>query len=88
MVHENKTVVGSYKTQDEALDVVSRLKNEGYPKNDIILYSNKEQANALTHYEAHDVVADPDKPRVDKDARDKDQFDVGQDKRCVRYGHL
>jgi len=75
----NKTVIGSYATQDEALDAVSKLKNEGYPKNDIILYSNEEQSNALTHYEAHDVVVDKDssadtkkvKPEEDQSMWDK-----------------
>lgn len=70
----NKTVVGSYATQNEALDVVSKLKNEGYPKNDIVLYSNEEQSNTLTHYEAHDVVVDTDESaRTESAKAEKDQ---------------
>lgn len=82
MVNSNKTVVGSYPTQDEALDVVSKLKNEGYPKNDIILYSNEEQSNALTHYEAHDVVVDPDdtaETKKYKDEKDQSTWDKIKD---------
>ncbi|SFC52645.1 Heat induced stress protein YflT [Alkalibacterium subtropicum] len=82
MVNANKTVVGSYPTQDEALDVVSKLKNEGYPKNDIILYSNEEQSNALTHYEAHDVVVDPDntaETKKYKDEKDQSMWDKIKD---------
>ncbi|GEK90664.1 general stress protein [Alkalibacterium kapii] len=74
MLNENKTVVGSYSTQEKALDVISRLKNEGYPKNDIILYSNEEQASAMSHYEAHDVVVDTDEnSNTKKYTNDEDQ---------------
>lgn len=74
MVNSNRTVIGSYPTQDDALDVVSKLKNDGYPKNDIILFSNKEQADTLTHYEAHDVVVDEDRStETEKYTTEEDQ---------------
>lgn len=36
----NKTVIGSYAGQDEALAIVNRLRSEGYTRNDITLYAN------------------------------------------------
>lgn len=57
-MQNNKTVVGSYDSRDEALDVVQRLKNDGYQKQDIILYGNESVANSIGDHEGVNVTAD------------------------------
>lgn len=59
MQNNNKTVIGSYDSRDEALDVVHKLKNEGYQKQDIILYGNDDAANSIGDHEGVNVTADP-----------------------------
>ncbi|OJF90964.1 general stress protein [Alkalibacterium sp. 20] len=58
MVDANKKVIGSYATKEEVFDVVDRLNKEGHPKQNIILYSNKETASTLGHHDAVEIVAD------------------------------
>lgn len=58
MVDTNKKVIGSYATREEALNVVDRLKDKGFQKQNIILYSNKDTASTMSDHEAVDVVAD------------------------------
>jgi len=43
----NKTVIGSYAGRDQALEVVNRLRSEGYTRNDITLYANPETSGTL-----------------------------------------
>jgi len=49
----NQTVIGTYDNRDDALKVVSELKNEGYQKQDIILYSNN--ATGVGDHDAKEV---------------------------------
>lgn len=53
MADKNSTVIGTYDNRDEALKVVSQLKNEGYQKQDIILYSK--DAAGVGDHDAMDV---------------------------------
>ncbi|WP_430610606.1 general stress protein [Enterococcus sp. DIV0876] len=41
MTNRNLTIIGSYDTRTEALPVIEQLTNEGYGKDDIVLYANK-----------------------------------------------
>lgn len=72
MQNSNKTVTGSYDSRDEALDVVHRLKNEGYQKQDIILYGNKSVANSIGDHEGVNVTADTESVGDSQDNRDSD----------------
>lgn len=73
MVDTNKKVIGSYATRDEALDVVHRLKEKGFQKQNIILYSNEDTASTLGDHEAVDVVADNDNATAAPDRTDDDK---------------
>lgn len=53
--NENRTVIGSYNTQQEAMEQVDRLVSEGYTKSDITLYSNSETASTLGSTKGVDV---------------------------------
>jgi len=50
-----KTVIGSYVNQNEALAGVRRLNNEGYSKEEITLYTNSALANTLEDSDYVDV---------------------------------
>jgi len=50
-----KTVIGSYVNQNEALAGVRRLNKEGYSKEEITLYTNSELANTLVDSDYVDV---------------------------------
>jgi hypothetical protein len=41
MTKRNLTIIGSYDTRTEALPVIEQLTNEGYGKDDIVLYANQ-----------------------------------------------
>lgn len=47
MVKENRVVVGSYKNEDDTASVVNRLKEDGYQRDDITLYTNSANADGL-----------------------------------------
>ncbi|MBF8807202.1 MAG: DUF2382 domain-containing protein [Enterococcus lacertideformus] len=47
MKEKNLTVIGSYSTREEALSVIEQLRNEGYNRDDIIIYTTKEAANSF-----------------------------------------
>ena len=55
MAPENRTVIGSYSNQDELRDVVNRLVDEGYSKNEITLYANSDTAPSLQGTQGVDV---------------------------------
>ena len=44
MLERNLTVIGSYSTKEEALSVIEQLQREGYSRDDIIVYTNKDAA--------------------------------------------
>ncbi|CAJ1200696.1 hypothetical protein LCR01_17020 [Companilactobacillus crustorum] len=44
MLERNLTVIGSYSTREEALSVIEELQREGYSRDDIIVYTNKDAA--------------------------------------------
>lgn len=69
MNKSNRKVLGSYNTRDEALNVVDRLQNDGYQKQDIIVYANDPQT--LGDHEAVDVATGDD--RRDDTPRDTDR---------------
>lgn len=60
MQDSNKTVVGTYDTRDEALEVVHKLKDAGYQKENIILYANEDVTKTQSDYEAVNIEADTD----------------------------
>lgn len=41
MHNRNLTIIGSYDTRTEVLPVIEQLTNEGYGKDDIVLYANQ-----------------------------------------------
>lgn len=41
MNERNLTVIGSYSTREEALSVIEQLRDEGYDRDDIIIYMTK-----------------------------------------------
>lgn len=53
-----RTVIGSYADRSEALATVNRLKDLGYEKQDITLYTNGEVANRMGETENVDVSTD------------------------------
>lgn len=61
MQERNKTVVGKYDTRDEALEVVRKLKDAGYQKENIILYANEDVTQTQSDYEAVNIEADTNK---------------------------
>lgn len=44
MLEKNLTVIGSYSTREEALSEIEQLQREGYSRDDIIVYTNKDAA--------------------------------------------
>lgn len=94
MDKNNQTVIGTYDNRDDALKVVSKLKNEGYQKQDIILYSNN--ATGVGDHDAMDVSttdgtdqnnSDDDRNLWDKvkDAFTSDSYD--QETESTREGY-
>lgn len=86
MERRNQTVIGSYANRDEALDVVRRLRDEGYQREDITLYANRDTASGITDAQGVDVNtettgatgADEDRSLWDqiKDAFSTDTYDT------------
>ncbi|MCC5889324.1 MAG: general stress protein [Alkalibacterium sp.] len=75
MNRTTRKVLGSYNTRDEALNVVDRLQNDGYQKQDIIIYANDPET--LGDHEAVDVATEDgrrDDTQNDTD-RDRDRDD-------------
>lgn len=58
MVKENRVVVGSYNNQDEVSSVINRLKEDGYQKEDITLYTNSANVDGLRDNKDLDVKTD------------------------------
>jgi hypothetical protein len=72
----NQTVIGTYDNRDDALKVVSQLKNEGYQKQDIVLYSN--DATGVGDHDAMDVSTNDGADRGDS-ADDRNLWDKMKD---------
>lgn len=64
MQERNRTVVGKYDTRDEALEVVRKLKDAGYQKENIILYANEDVTQTQSDYEAVNIEAGTDRDTV------------------------
>ncbi|SFC52621.1 Heat induced stress protein YflT [Alkalibacterium subtropicum] len=73
MQEKNKTVVGSYDTRDEALNIVHKLKDAGYQKENIILYANENVTQTQSDYEAVNVEADTTPTRETRETNKDDQ---------------
>lgn len=58
MVKDNRTVIGSYSNQEEVVAAVKRLKDEGYKKEDITLFTNSANAGGLKDSEDVDVATE------------------------------
>lgn len=58
MVKENRVVVGSYRNQDETASIINRLKEDGYQKEDITLYTNSANVDGLKNSQDVDVETD------------------------------
>ncbi|MCC5895862.1 MAG: general stress protein [Alkalibacterium sp.] len=72
MKNNKRTVIGSYSSRDDALDVVDRLNSEGYQKQDIILYSN--DPSTLDDHEAVKVSTDDQSnSKSDRNGQDNDR---------------
>ncbi|MDZ7835894.1 MAG: general stress protein [Alkalibacterium sp.] len=72
MQSRNKTVVGVYGTRDEALEVVGRLKDAGYQKENIILYANEDVTRTQSDYEAVNIEADTTGTPQTRETQDDD----------------
>jgi len=72
MQERNKTVVGKYDTRDEALEVVRKLKDAGYQKENIILYANEDVTQTQSDYEAVNIEADTDRNTMSSRETSKD----------------
>lgn len=80
MNKRNLTVLGSYNTRDEALNVVDRLHNDGYQKQDIIIYAK--DPKTLGDHEAVDVATgagNRDNERKEKHEDDRSLWDKVKD---------
>lgn len=81
MNRTNLTVLGSYNTRDEALNVVDRLQNDGFQKQNIIIYAKN--PDDLKDYEAVDVATaeerNNDDSRDTDDKRDRNLWDKVKD---------
>ena len=47
MDRRNLTVIGSYSTAEEATDVIERLRDEGYKREDIVVFANEQAAESF-----------------------------------------
>lgn len=75
---ENRTVIGSYDSREEAMQVVDRLVSEGYTKDDITLYSNSETSGTIGDTRGVDVETTRGSSHEDESLweRIKDAFSV------------
>ena len=65
MEDKNLTVIGSYSTRDEALSVIERLRNEGYDRDDIVIYTTDEAATRLGFDGLSGIDVETDENRMD-----------------------
>ncbi|MDU0990588.1 MAG: general stress protein [Enterococcus faecium] len=65
MEDKNSTVIGSYSTRDEALSVIERLRNEGYDRDDIVIYTTDEAATRLGFDGLSGIDVETDENRMD-----------------------
>lgn len=72
-MNKNQTVVGSYRTEDEAIRKVKELLGEGYLKNEVTIFTNPEVSERLSNPENVDV-AEPDLNGNDEDGRNEQTF--------------
>ena len=73
MVKENRVVVGSYRNEDDIVSVINKLKEDGYQRDDITLYTNSANADGLKDSRNVDVQAD-DAGRTTEDTEDDRSF--------------
>ena len=65
MEEKNLTVIGSYSTREEALSVIERLRNEGYERDDIVIYTTDEAASRLGFDGLSGIDVETDENRMD-----------------------
>lgn len=70
---KNQTVIGSYRTESEAVHVIKRLLSENYLKDEITIFTNSEVAEDLSNPEKVDV-AEPDLNGNDEDGKNEHSF--------------
>lgn len=70
---KNQTVIGSYRTEDEAIRVIKRLLNEDYLKDEVTIFTNSNVADTLNNPEKIDV-AKPDLSGNDEDGKNDQSF--------------
>ena len=87
MEEKNLTVIGSYSTREEALSVIERLRNEGYERDDIVIYTTDEAASRLGFDGLSGIDVETDENRMDGEEdrslweKIKDTFSL---KRCAK----
>lgn len=70
---DNQKVIGSFKTEDEAMRQVKDLLNQGYAKKDITIFTNPELGDKLSNPENVEV-AEPDINGNDEDGKNEQTF--------------
>ena len=93
MVKENRVVVGSYKNEDDTASVVNRLKEDGYQRDDITLYTNSANADGLKDSRNVDNAGRGTEDTEDdrsfwdkmKDAFSTDSYDYEEDSQDPNY---
>lgn len=70
---KNQTVIGSYQTETETEQVIKRLQSEGYKKEDITLFTNRERSKDLNNPRDVDL-ATPSMDGTDEDQNNDRSF--------------
>lgn len=73
MGNDNQKVIGSYSSKEEAIQVISRLKEEGYPKQDIIVYGNEQSAKGSVDSNKATTISASDPDYTDQSSTKEDR---------------
>jgi hypothetical protein len=72
-MEKKQTVIGSFKTEDEAMRQVKELLNDGYMKDEITIFTNSDVGERLNNPEKVDI-AEPDINGNDEDGKNEQSF--------------
>lgn len=75
MERRDRTVIGSYANRSEAMSVVQRLRDEGYSRADITVYTNRDTASRIDE----DVNVDTEMTRADEAVEDRSVWEQIKD---------
>lgn len=79
MVKENRVVVGSYRNEDETVSTINRLKEDGYQRDDITLYTSSANVEGLKDSQDVDVETDNAGRRTEDTEDDRSFWDKMKD---------